>query len=638
MKKLICLALATTLILGTIPAFAQTPETLVMEANWQLTLPMKIEADLIIDGSGQPGGSTFDINEMDANAAIEVTNGKKITLLNTNYYSFEAPQSGSLADVSGKLRDSLAAMKTLPSNTAGTTAAVAAALTTAARTGYSSAQVSNVSYSSNQWAATVSVEIGNFTAKNTLAKGTYTAPTIVTEPSGPSGGGGGGSNPPPPVTTPQPTTAPTAAPTTAPTAPPALSSGTAPIPNNFVKNPTDSTIFLPPAPKQVETTVKPVLEGTAASVTVNTAALTETLATAKADVSAGEKVELVLHAEAPMLAKTISVNVSAQVMQDIQKNLGEATLTIDTGALGKFTLDTKTIETLAKSGAAGEISLSSDLVDNSTLSEKAKQTVGDAPVFNFNLQAGGQKISKFGGTIRVSVNMEVTNKDPESIVAYYLGDNAKLDYVMGTYNPTSKNMSFEAKHFSQYTVLHNPVHFTDVTEKDWYAKPTAYIAARGITQGVTPTEFGGAATITRAEFLVMLMRAFAVDVSNPPSANFSDAGNTYYTPYLAVAKAMGITNGVDGTTYNPNAKISREQMFTLIYRTLDKLQSLPQTRSTRGLSDFKDANAIGGDYQSAMKFLVESGMIKGSDGTLTPKSEATRAQMSQIIYELLITR
>jgi hypothetical protein len=42
--------------------------------------------------------------------------------------------------------------------------------------------------------------------------------------------------------------------------------------------------------------------------------------------------------------------------------------------------------------------------------------------------------------------------------------------------------------------------------------------------------------LTRGEFIVMLMRAYGIEPDMNPTDNFSDAGNTYYTGYLAAQK------------------------------------------------------------------------------------------------------
>ena len=53
------------------------------------------------------------------------------------------------------------------------------------------------------------------------------------------------------------------------------------------------------------------------------------------------------------------------------------------------------------------------------------------------------------------------------------------------------------------------------------------------------------------------------------------------------------------------------------------------------LSNYADAGHISDYAQSAMKTFVESGIISGSHGYLSPEAVSTRAQMSQVLYNLL---
>ena len=65
-----------------------------------------------------------------------------------------------------------------------------------------------------------------------------------------------------------------------------------------------------------------------------------------------------------------------------------------------------------------------------------------------------------------------------------------------------------------------------------------------ITKGTGAGKFSPEALLTRGEFIVMLMRAYEIKADDNPADNFADAGNTYYTGYLAAAKRLGISKGV----------------------------------------------------------------------------------------------
>lgn len=196
-------------------------------------------------------------------------------------------------------------------------------------------------------------------------------------------------------------------------------------------------------------------------------------------------------------------------------------------------------------------------------------------------------------------------------------------------------MTFVTGHFSYYALGNNPVTFSDVAETAWYYSAVRFIAAREITLGIGGGLYGPDAQITRGEFLVMLMRAYGIDPDDEPKDNFADAGNTYYTNYLAAAKRLGITNGIGNNQYAPDVSISRQDMFVLLYRALDVLGELSDSSRTADLSAFRDTDLISGYAQEAFECFVAAGVVSGSNGMLNPTGQSTRAEMAQVLYKLL---
>jgi len=124
------------------------------------------------------------------------------------------------------------------------------------------------------------------------------------------------------------------------------------------------------------------------------------------------------------------------------------------------------------------------------------------------------------------------------------------------------------------------------------------------------------------------------DVQGTLTVN-TDAGNTYYTGYIAAAKRLGITAGVGNNMFAPKKEITRQEMFTLLHNALKVIGQLPQGNSDRTLSDFSDARQIDSWAKEAMTLLVKTGTVGGNNGLLTPLSTTTRTEMAQVLYNLL---
>jgi len=184
-------------------------------------------------------------------------------------------------------------------------------------------------------------------------------------------------------------------------------------------------------------------------------------------------------------------------------------------------------------------------------------------------------------------------------------------------------------------VAYNLVSFNDLAVGAWYCKPVSFIAARGITGGTGNGNYNPGAKLTRGEFIVMLLKAYDIAPDTNAKDNFADAGNTYYTDYLAAAKRLGISEGMGNNLFVPGKEITRQDMFTLLYNALKVIGCLPDGKDGKDLATFNDAGDVASWAKDAMTLLVKTGTVGGSSGKLSPTATATRAEMAQMLYNLL---
>ncbi|HHV98444.1 MAG TPA: hypothetical protein GXX36_02525 [Clostridiaceae bacterium] len=314
---------------------------------------------------------------------------------------------------------------------------------------------------------------------------------------------------------------------------------------------------------------------------------------------------------------------------------GIEALTISTH-VASITFDANTLSSLSEE-ATGDLKITVSRVEASSLSSEAQRLVGDRPVFDFNVTSGGKVITQFGGDVTVSVPYTPKEgEDTNAIVIYYINASGKLEVVSNCiYDPATGMVHFSTRHFSRYAVGYNKISFMDVPENTWYSKAVSFIAARGITTGTGGGNFSPEARLTRGQFIVLLMRAYGIAPDTEVEDNFADAGDTYYTGYLAAAKRLGISRGVGNNMFAPDKEITRQEMFTLLYNALKIIGRLPEGTAGKPLSAFADAESIAPWAKEAMTLLVETGTIGGNGGKLSPTGTTTRAEMAQVIYNLL---
>jgi len=313
----------------------------------------------------------------------------------------------------------------------------------------------------------------------------------------------------------------------------------------------------------------------------------------------------------------------------------EAYVRVDAG-IGSITLDTRALDAV-RAGAQGDIRVNIARADTGGLSEEEKKLVDGRPVFDFSVKAGDEEISDFtGGFAEISIPYTPrSGEDYDSIVAFYIDGSGKLKYARGRYDEKTGTVNIVTGHLSRYAIGYRKVSFGDVAPDAWYAKAVGFIGARGITEGTGNGSFGPAASLTRADFLVMAMKAHGLEPAANPKDNFRDAGSKYYTGYLAAAKQLGISQGKGNELYEPEKTISREEMLTLLYRILKTVGEIPGSINGGGLSGFEDGERVAAWAEEPVSVLLKAGIINGSGGSLKPKAVSTRAEMAQVLYKLL---
>jgi hypothetical protein len=319
--------------------------------------------------------------------------------------------------------------------------------------------------------------------------------------------------------------------------------------------------------------------------------------------------------------------------------LGGGSLTFDTDT-GGITLPADMLAGVA--GAAGKVAqITIGRGDTTKLPAEAQSEIGSHPLIQLSLTLDDVQTdwNNPNAPVTISIPYKPTAeelKNPGSIVVWYIDGSGKLACVPnGHYDAATGAVTFEITHFSLYAVGYNPASFSDVVAGVWYYDAVTFAAARGITTGTGGGHFSPGAALTRGQMLVMLLRAYGIAPDENPAVNFADAGNTYYTGYLAAAKRLGIANGVGNNLFAPEQQITRQEMFTLLYNALKAISQLPHGNSGKMLSSFTDSAKIAEWAKDAITLLVATGTITGSGDKLDPTAITTRAELAQVLYSLL---
>ena len=114
------------------------------------------------------------------------------------------------------------------------------------------------------------------------------------------------------------------------------------------------------------------------------------------------------------------------------------------------------------------------------------------------------------------------------------------------------------------TTTDNP--FTDVKETDFFYKAVLWAVENNITNGTSATTFGPYALCNRAQVVTFLWRANGCPLAFTENI-FSDVrSGTFYEQAVLWAIEKGITNGISATEFGVENICNRAQVVTFLYR------------------------------------------------------------------------
>ena len=128
------------------------------------------------------------------------------------------------------------------------------------------------------------------------------------------------------------------------------------------------------------------------------------------------------------------------------------------------------------------------------------------------------------------------------------------------------------------------------------------------------------------------MNAFSITEGSADAVAFSDvSADAWYYQYVLTASSAGLVYG-DGENFRPESFVTREDLAVMIYRFAKQggknlEDATPEFLDNDSISDYA-VDAIGSLHKN--KFINGKG-----DNKFYPKATATRAEVAQIIYNII---
>jgi len=179
--------------------------------------------------------------------------------------------------------------------------------------------------------------------------------------------------------------------------------------------------------------------------------------------------------------------------------------------------------------------------------------------------------------------------------------------------------------------------FTDVPENAWFEKAVEYVYRNRLLLGTSETTFEPETKLNRAMLITILYRMAGSPVVEA-NTQFTDVPQgQWFTEAVAWGIENGLVKGISETEFGPYLPATREQTVTFLYRYAQLMGCDMEVETD--LSSFTDANAISDYALEAMRWAIGNGLVVGMDkNLLVPQGTTTRAQAATLImrFDMLV--
>ncbi|GAE26284.1 hypothetical protein JCM9140_2333 [Halalkalibacter wakoensis JCM 9140] len=139
------------------------------------------------------------------------------------------------------------------------------------------------------------------------------------------------------------------------------------------------------------------------------------------------------------------------------------------------------------------------------------------------------------------------------------------------------------------------------------------------------------ADITRAQFTAILVRALGLEEREGSAKRFPDVSDNHaMKKEIAIASSHGIIQGTKDGSFQPNEKIRRDQLVTMIVRAFEN--TIDFSGEARTFHDVTDQNWAKAEIDAASSV----GLVQGDrNDQFRPSESATRAHAAVMLFRAL---
>ena len=271
---------------------------------------------------------------------------------------------------------------------------------------------------------------------------------------------------------------------------------------------------------------------------------------------------------------------------------------------------TGTVKTDKHGQTTAETTLSNKAIEDAKKNGEAVKAPVEVQATKNSSTAPVVKVELPQNSGETKVEIPVSNVKPGTVAVLVHPDGT--EEILKNSVPTEDGIQLTVNGGATVKIVDNSKDFAD-TRDHWAKDAIDFVSARGLVNGMNETTYAPNASTTRAQLWTILARQNDADLNG---------GNTWFENAQNWAKTKGISDGA-----NPNVAINRAQMVTMLWRA----EGQPAAGGTANFTDVPTDSY----YAQAVAWAIENGITTGvGNGRFDPASACTRAQIAAFLTRL----
>ncbi len=175
--------------------------------------------------------------------------------------------------------------------------------------------------------------------------------------------------------------------------------------------------------------------------------------------------------------------------------------------------------------------------------------------------------------------------------------------------------------------------FTDLGDVEWARDAIEALAAAGVVSGRGNGIYAPLDSVTRAEFLQMLVKALGVTSENATCEFLDVEAGAWYYQAVATGTTLGLASGYGNGYFGTTDLITRQDAAVMLNNAATK--SGKELISINDGIDFADKTDISDYAADDVEILVKASILSGANGNFMPKNNCSRAEAAVMISKLM---